>query len=212
MKRKAFVVLFFLMLNVLYAQKAVDIGAEKEYKIDSLRKNEKLEYERISTNNGFELEIYGISKNNEKRLLGKIKKFTGYIVYCENGKLYFSVDNYSKWQANKKTFDAIFELNTKTGKIIKKLEGKTFSVSNDGLFICYKEPWQITEEQKHEEGYWYIYNTKKNKQVLIINKKPDNEYQIITSQFDKNTQQFKISLGYETVEEYLYFNPYEMKW
>lgn len=213
MKKMILMFSILLLSCFLYSQDAVDIGSLQTYKILPLQKNEKLQYEQIGTKNGFELEIYGINKNEEKRILGKIQNFSGYIDYCENGLLYFSVDNYQKWEKDNKSYDIIFELNPKNGVLTKILEGMAFSVSTDGKYICYNEPWQIRKSEKHEVAYRYIYNTKKKSQKLIINEKPKNGYQISGPDFDKDSKQFVFSLGYDAdVFEYLYFNPYEMKW
>ena len=208
--------LFVLMLSVtclLYSQNAIDIGSLKEHKISPLNKDEKLICESNGTNNGFELNIYALNEYEQKRILGCIKNFSGYIEICDNDIVYFSVDNYSNWENDGKSYDAIFELNAKKGKIIKLLDGMAFSASSDGLFICYEEPWQHTENESHEEAYRYIYNTKKKKQIIIIDKRMKNNYQVSGPEFDKKTKQFIFSLGFDAdVLDYQYFNPYEMKW
>ena len=204
-KRKLLLVSLFLTISLLFAEE-IDLVGKNNYELPVLKNGETIGYDKIGTTNGFRLDLYG-THNNNKRVLGSFVYFSGWIQSCSDNILYFSLNNYKS-----SYYSAIYKYDANSGIIIKILDGLLFTASNDGRYICYCEPWQVSVKENHEESYWYIYDVVTQKQKVIINTKQENGWDVKGRPlFDEITKSFIIKLGYDDVEKKrISFNPYEI--
>ena len=209
MKKFFTLIQLVIIATILNAQEILDIQGKQEVRIVPLKNNEEFIFKKVPTTERFELDLIGRTKSGKERFLGKIAHFTAYQKLCENDTFFFSIDNYFKKDEN--ILDELFVLNIKEGKINKVLDAHAFDASNDGRYICYCEPWQISVKENHEVDYWYIYDVITEKQKVIINTKQENDWQINLRAFDEKTNSFIFELGYDaTVLKTISFNPYEI--
>ena len=211
MKKKILIVFFLLITVFVNAQALINMGGKQSYKIDALKKEEEFVYKTKGTREGFVLSLYGKTKDGTERELGTIQSFSGYSCLCNNGLLYFSVDNYFLEETNPGIVDELFVLNPKKGIIEKVLDAQVFTVSDDGRYICYCEVYQKAIEENHVVDYWYIYDTKNKISKVIINQKQKNNWDVGIPVFDKKTESFVFEIGYDdVVMDTISFNPYNM--
>lgn len=210
MKKKACLILCLLSVIILFAEEnnAIDINGLKMYSIQAIEKGEELCYERISTDHGFQLELVAKNVNGKTRVLGKFLYFSGWVASCSNNILYFSISN-----AKSDVIPGVYKYSGNNGKIERIIDAFLFNASEDGRYICYAEPWQVEIANNHPITYWYIYDTVKTKEIVIITEKFPNNHEVNgVPKFDKITNSFLLDVGYDdVVVNTLQFNPYDMK-
>ena len=208
MKKIFFLLQIFLLTAALCAQEILSIGGKEKIILDPIAKKEVFSFEQIGTKTGFQLHFFA-SKENSKRLIAKIANYSGFCKFCNNGKFYFSIDNYSLNTDFPNLTSELFVYDTKKGIINKVLNSKLFTVSSDGRFICYCEAYQVTNKEKHEVPYWYIFDTKTKKNKLIISGKQKNNWDVGIPVFDEDSNSFILDLHCDAdVMDKLIFNPY----
>ena len=187
--KKHIYLLFLLLSTKVFAQTStIDLFLTKSFTFEPLKKYENIEVERISTKHGFELSLLRTQDNNKVEII-RILNFTGYAENVKNNCIYFSIDNYEHGIP-----DVLFCVNGSKGEIEKVLNAQAFSVSSDGRYICYAEPWQIEEEKEHDVTYWYIYDCESGKEVNIINTKQENNWDVGIPKYDAESNSFVFDL------------------
>jgi len=210
MKKIILLLQIFIITFSLNSQEILSLGGKEKVVLEPIEKNEKLTFEKIGTKKGFELHLYA-SKENSKKIIAKIAYYTGYNKFCNNGKFYFSIDNYYLNKEYPELTSELFVYNTKNGVVNKVLNSQLFTVSSDGRFICYCEVYQETDKGNHEVPYWYIYDTKTKKNKLIISSKQKNNWDVGIPKFDDSLNSFILELHCDgDVMDNLIFNPYTM--
>lgn len=205
MKRFGIVLSMLFVGCMLYAQEVIDIAGKQMVSIEPIKKYEQFIPKRVSSSQGFVLELTVKPKNGEERILGRIAHFTGYEKLCKDGKYYFSIDNYISENGKP---DELFVYNMKKGVIQKLIDAKVFAVSDDGKYICYCEPYQTEINKNHEVSFWYIYEVKTKKSKIIIDKKQKNNWDVYPPVYDGSIKSFVFDIGYDgVVKENLVFNP-----